>query len=650
MKKCLLFASSAFFMISAFAQTNTEVGIGLTNQARIDQDQNYTPIKQTAIPNEKAATVVNIGSSYNVFTILGDRQNQVVYNPDINTVAFCHRQNDGAAGGSGIISWDYSTDGGATWTINPFQTTPTGSGTSWNGNRYPNMALYNPAANTNPANAYMVQVGPGLETGTGSGQNGWANTFQASALFNGTNLSETYVANTTSALSDDNEWGAGGLYTNANGVVWYASTNTNNTNITSNDVADNYSKYFITKGVFNSTNNNFDWTLEQTITPTWVTTDNNGTQYNMSGLMNMAWSPDGNTGYMVIMGAWGSNTMWRPYVMKTTDAGATWNNVNDYDFSQNSIFQCMVYPSDLAQPLSIRPWFSDFDMVVGSDNELRIFVDVQSQSSAHPDSLLYAYTARQSHGLYEVATNGSGWTVTLVDSVMVDDYEWDATNQLSHYVRPQASRSQDGTKIFYSWLSSDPITAATDRSFPDVFSRGHDLTSGNWTAITNLTTGTPANFIAAYQTVAVDVIENGTEKAYELPIVYGTDLSGATLSDGLVAVRWNFIRGVGFDASDFNSSNNPATDPCAVGIGEEAINNSNLTVFPNPATGIVTIGINDVNEFNYTIVDILGNVVATDNVKGDKVVLDLTNNAKGVYFVQVEVENTLISRKLVLTK
>lgn len=644
----------SFLLISAFAvlggvshAQNNATHIGIKNMARIDQEQT-TPAKQVAIPNAKAASTINLGTSYNIFSVLGDRQNQVVYNADINTVAFVHRQNDGGVGGSGIISLDYSTDGGANWTINPYQTTPTGSGATWNGNRYPNIGLYNPVANTNPANAYAIEVGPGLETGQFSNDNGWANTFRASHKLDGTDLDETYDFNSISTLGDPNEWGAGGLYVNALGTVWYAATNSNNSGATPNpayDVADNYSKYFLVRGDFNAVNSNFDWTVVDTIAPAWNTTDNNGNQYNMSGLMNMAWSPDGLTGYLVIMGSWGANTMWRPYVMKTTDGGTTWNQYADYDFSNDPVLQCQVFPANgTGLP---RPWFSSYDLVVGSDGELRIFTEIQSQSSAHPDSLLYAFIAPQSTALYEVATNSSnGWDVTFVDSIYVEDHEWDATNTLSHFVRPQAGRSQDGTKLFYTWLASD-VTLSIAREFPVVHSRGHEISSDMWTPVTNLSSGTNADFVSAYATMAVDAIENGTEKAWELPIVYATAVGGGALSDGLSAPQWTFLRGVGFDQSDFTET--AIADPCSVGIEENKLTASNVTIFPNPTNGVITIGLPEDN-FSYVVTDVLGNEVVSNNVTGNKATVDLSNNAKGAYLVRVSTENGSITKKVMVTK
>jgi hypothetical protein len=446
MKKYLLFASAAMFAVAASAQDRSKAVYNDPNsEAKIDLTLNNTMVKEVSVPNAKTSSAIVIGSSYNVFSILGDRQNQVVYNPAINTVAFCHRQNNGGPGGtnaSGIMSFDYSTDGGATWTVNPFQTTPTGSGSNWNGNRYPNIGIYNPTGNTTPANAYVAEVGPQLETGANSNENGWAQTFRTTFQLTNTaqDLTETYDYNTISQQNDPNEWGAAGFYVTANGDAWYCSTNNNNSSSTAPnpayDVADNYSKYYLTKGVWNATTKTYDWTCTDTIVPGWNTTVGTNGTVNTSGFsMNMAWSVDGNTGYFVVLGTWGANTMYRPYVLKTTDAGATWTQYTDYDFSNNTLLQCMIWPKNGTS--TIRPFFSSYDMVVDSADNLRIFGEIGSGFTDHPDSLNYTFAAFQSGFLFETVTNSTGgWDINFIDSIYIDDFEFDATNGMSHFVRP----------------------------------------------------------------------------------------------------------------------------------------------------------------------------------------------------------------------
>ncbi len=649
MKKYLLLASVAIFAASVNAQDLSKAVYRDADRAAIiDQESNNVPIKQTTVPNEKAASTILLGTSYNVFSTLGDRQNQVVYNPTINTVAFVHRQNDQAAGGSGIISFDYSTDGGATWTVNPFQTTPGLDGGNSNGNRYPNVGIYAPTANT--TDAYIVNVGPSLANNAAA-TNGWAKTFRATAKFDGSNLDETYISNSqVGAANDNNEWGAGGLYVTALGDAFYASTNSNNTGLTSDDFLGSSHDYFINRGVWNGGTNSFDWTTD-TIVPGWYTDNLNGPSTNIAGLMNMAWSIDGMTGYMVMIGADSNgtnNTMRRPYVVKTTDGGANWAVMPDFDFSTDPTFQCMIQPLN-TNPAIQRPFFSSFDIVVDANNQLRIFAEVLSGFSDVQDSSGFIFGAIQTQGLYEVATNSTGgWDVTFIDSIYVDDHPWDvSTSGLSHFVRPQASRSQDGTKIFYSWIGSD-ATLSTTREFPQVWSTGHDLTSGMWTPVMNLSNGNNSDFVAAYQTVAVDVIENGGDKQWELPIVYATAIGGSPLSDALTGTQWNFIKGIGFDQSEFTVT--PPPTPCAVGVDENPLVGSDIAIYPNPTNGVISISINDVKEFNYSVVDVVGNVVATNHVNGSKTIIDLTTNAKGVYFVTIDTENGSITKKVMLTK
>lgn len=655
-KSFLLFsAMSVFGLVNAQNMNKAVIKDVNGMQSRIDRNQAVlAPQKLISTPNAKMASTINLGTSFNIFSILGDRQNQVVYNPDINTVAFVHRQNDGGPGGaqaSGIISFDYSTDGGANWTINKFQTTPTGGGSAWDGNRYPNMGIYNPTSNTDTSNAYFVQAGPGLEVLPSHNDRGWATTWRSSFMIDGSNLDETYDTNTFSTAGDPNEWGTAGLYVTSQGTAWYVSTNSNNSGTATQnpngllDTTDNYSKYFIVRGDFNSTNNNFDWTVVDTITPAWNITDNNGTPYNMSGLPNMAWSTDGNTGYIVIMGSWGPNTMMRPYVLKTTDAGMNWNLVNDFDFSTLPELQCMINPPIGMTSTQIRPFFGSYDVVVDNNDELRIFCEISSGFSSHPDSLLFTFAARQFGHLYEATTNGTGWDVTYIDSIYVDDHQWDATNTLDHFVRPQASRSQDGSKLFYTWLTSDPFLSGT-REFPEISSTGHDVATDMWTPITNLSTGNASQYVAGYATMAVDVIQNGSEKNYELPIVYATAVGGGALADGLVGPQWTYLRGAGFDNSEFTRT----AMNCPTSIDELTLSENSVSVYPNPTNGILEIRLTDVNEFNYTIIDVLGNVVASNDVTGNNVSLDLTNNARGVYFISLNTDKGSITKKVMLTK
>lgn len=634
MKKILFFAASAAFAFSTVAQSNKFQKAeyrSTSHQEFIDEEITTPPLKGLNIPNQKAIGCIPIGTAYNIYTILGDRQNQVAYNPDLDLITFVHRQNDGKLGGSGIISFDYSTDGGNTWTINPFQITPAlGGSIAGNGNRYPNITIYNPTGNTNTANAYIVATGPQLANHS-IGGNGWAGTFRTSTKLDSTDHDEKYVYNT--GTPDPYDWGAAGLST-ANGMVWDASTTYNNTGNTVNDTMTN-NEYFINKGTFNSTNKNFDWTVAASYAPQWVTTlsSTNSTQ-NVSGLMNMAWSPNGQIGYAVHMAAElgdGTPTTPKPYIMKTTDGGATWTHLPNYDFTNDPTMQTYIYTNAGGTK---RPFFSSFDLTVDVNGDLHIFGEVLSGFSSHPDSLNYILSAVQTQFLMECVTNnGTSWNVNFVDSIYVEDYEWDTPNQLSNFTRPQASRNAAGTKVFYTWNGSD-LSLNTQREFPDIWAVAKDISTGNWTSIKNLSENTCSQYSTQYQTMAEIVNENGLDKDYELPIVYAIPQS----NDGSIAPQFYYHTGIGFDDADFLTS------------VEEVITDNNISIYPNPSNGVITITIDGASSFNYTVIDAVGKIVAQNQIKGGKATLDLTNNNLGVYFVKIESEGNIVTKKVVVTE
>ncbi len=111
--------------------------------------------------------VIFLGSSGNIYTALLPGNNQVSYNPALDAVSFVHRRND-AAPLNGVMEFDYSIDGGASWEVNQGPLSPNfanGTETGIGGGlRYPNGVLWAPEGSTNTDDAYIFSNGPTLDS------------------------------------------------------------------------------------------------------------------------------------------------------------------------------------------------------------------------------------------------------------------------------------------------------------------------------------------------------------------------------------------------------------------------------------------------------------------------------------------------------
>ena len=86
-----------------------------------------------------------------------------------------------------------------------------------------------------------------------------------------------------------------------------------------------------------------------------------------------------------------------------------------------------------------------------------------------------------------------------------------------------------------------------------------------------------------------------------------------------------------------------------VGIDEESTN-FNVSIFPNPTKGLITINFNDGlnQETNYTVTSIEGKVITTQtNIVTNNVIIDLSNESKGVYFLKINSGNNNAVYKLI---
>ena len=75
------------------------------------------------------------------------------------------------------------------------------------------------------------------------------------------------------------------------------------------------------------------------------------------------------------------------------------------------------------------------------------------------------------------------------------------------------------------------------------------------------------------------------------------------------------------------------------------MDNASVNIYPNPTSGIIVIEAEGVNIL--TITNSLGQVVSASSINGYSVV-DLSNQTKGIYFVELQSEGSTIVEKVVV--
>src|SRR5690349_20530324 len=115
--------------------------------------------------HSQCPTTTTLGQATNMVGMILNGTNPVAADKSLNMISYIHRHHVATFGGnSGNLRFDYSTNGGTNWTLNVGPVNPA----STNYGRYPQGAIYNPANNTNPANAYVSYLAPTISTLTGA--------------------------------------------------------------------------------------------------------------------------------------------------------------------------------------------------------------------------------------------------------------------------------------------------------------------------------------------------------------------------------------------------------------------------------------------------------------------------------------------------
>lgn len=77
--------------------------------------------------------------------------------------------------------------------------------------------------------------------------------------------------------------------------------------------------------------------------------------------------------------------------------------------------------------------------------------------------------------------------------------------------------------------------------------------------------------------------------------------------------------------------------------------NNNISIYPNPTTGVFNIKMKSITDFQYAIFDMTGKtIINKTDIVNNNFMIDLSHHAKGVYFIKLTSDVGVITKKLIV--
>ena len=699
MKKTLLTVLGVGLVLATTAQTAKFKPSGMSKDGakpRAVREESANPIFKKASAVKAPATekssrafgraqfpnylAKSFTSSANAFGLLTSYQTVISANQDLGALLFVNRLSSTwkpAGNNSGWIYNKWSTDGGTTWD-SLYVADEVGNTKR---SRYPGGVIMNIKGNTNIDYAKSMSSGPWVNGGSSL----WEGSFYSVAK-----LDQSYnIANTpANPVHDFFQPNLDGTDTEQ---ITRAFARNNHTAVDNNAWVGSYLGYIdgddaswsgIALDHFEMQSDyTYSWTVDEITVP--VKRDVDGIAES-GWIPYVAFGPSGNVGYAmttgVLEGAEGRWNSYLPIVYKTIDGGATWNpflqNTWETDFAGETILGDYneFNPVGGNDTTFVKPFFGSaqgMDMAVDANNHLHIFCEIGSGSSVSDDSLGYSWTYSGFRRLYDVHTtdgqNGVYWDVMPVDTIWTDPAQgndvgnspWSDGDggQLDLDARLQISRTDDGTKLFYSWADSDPGLSSGFNTVPEIYLRGFNVSTEKFTDTYQASDDAGQAFWFYASDIALT-----SGNSYNVPLTFSIN----DARDGVAPVYHALICSATFTDADF--MNNIPTSPNPTGYDNGYANdmtisikdikkaNNAVVVSPNPfATSTnISVSLAKAEKISVEVVNSLGAVVYSTTVNGNSgknnITVNASNLSSGVYFYNVTAGETVSTGKLVIQK
>lgn len=416
----------------------------------------------------------------------------------------------------------------------------------------------------------------------------------------------------------------------------------------------------------------------------------------------------GSVGSSVPSHSSGVNSGFQPIVWKTTDFGGSWAPISPIDFSQPAFQTAVVdhVPGTSADPNMTIPFFNlseGISAVVDRNGKLHLVSLINASFSPDPDSSAFTTNFGNYDGerynylhvpgarpyLYDFTTDGTpnGWTVTVIDSLgsegpgtrSTDDgyalNPWDATggtgsDKVEVDARVQVTRTADGANIIYTWSETDSlITPAGNKKWniaPNIHARlmrvganGTQTLSPTEHIVTRLA-GTSGglnpnisnrgfNFYVASRAAVNATATVCDTMSFYLPFTVSN--SPAQLEQLNPVNTWYANANLAFIAA--GAATCATTGTLDVGVADHNIASTSV-LYPNPAktNAVLAVDLRNTSKMEITVMNLVGqsvkSVKAEGQVGNNTVNIDLNGLSKGVYMVNVKIDNAVSTKKLII--
>ncbi|HWY12221.1 MAG TPA: T9SS type A sorting domain-containing protein [Bacteroidia bacterium] len=698
MNKHLLLGTALLVAISAFPQAGKLTkpsGVlpfvpkkldykesGIMNAASFSGTPKQIKNVTKANANKTSSTIASnrFTGSMNLFGYLVSQSRPLQYKPGINAVSMIARK-DGtytasSNSNSGTIVGHWTTNLGTSWDETCIWSNAV------NLARYPNGGIYNPSGNTNINNAYLVGSGP-ITNGTNWIGN-WYASKQITTPGNTTGGADQQSILSASSALKKHGFARYSFNTIEGGMARSIAEVENDPNGTTYPTI-GYRGAAMVKGVFSA--GVFVWSVDSFCPP--VNTRPADASRIVFGAPIQAWDDAGQNGYVILFGSRagelanathaGPKGGIQPIVYKTSTGGTSWALLPSQDFADPVAFKGVydrTFPIATNSNVIIANFQGSegYDAAVDVNGQLHLASMLYGHNQSQLDSLGYRYvfgTEQWSWGekssfnfptIYDFYTKPTGgWDYIMVDSMGTEGPSgtsgqpgygsnlWSDGSgaRMAQDARLQMSRSTDGKKLFYSWTESDTTIANLKWNiYPAIKWKGYDVTINKVTPRMDATAGDPNVDQLAYFQYMCDKAVGASSVCMTMPFTV-TKNAGY---DGSVNVDTYFL---GDQVCPTSFSINPMHPLGVTTINNPAVN-FDVFNYPNPASQATTIiiGLKKAGNLEVVLYNSVGQMLTTYKINGqlgaNEINVDLSGYSAGVYFYNVKVGNSVVTKKLIV--